>query len=53
MTTLLRGAAVLGGARSDLRIDGPVAQTWMAHAQCFAGPPETPPAPGTRHIRTD
>jgi hypothetical protein len=21
---------------------------WMAIAQCFAGPPETPPAPGTR-----
>lgn len=40
-------------ADTALRIDGPVAQTWMAHAQCFAGPPETPPSPGSRHIRTE
>lgn len=25
------------------------ALTWMTHAQCFAGPPETPPAPGSRY----
>ncbi|MDQ2090582.1 TIGR03084 family metal-binding protein [Marimonas arenosa] len=35
-------------ADTDLRVEGPVAETWMAHAQCFAGPPETPPARGTR-----
>ncbi len=29
---------------------GDVAQRWMEHAQCFAGPKETPPAPGTRII---
>jgi uncharacterized protein (TIGR03084 family) len=32
-----------------LTATGEVAQTWMANAQCFAGPPETPPAPGSRH----
>lgn len=31
-----------------LRIEGDVARRWMAIAQCFAGPPEDPPAPGTR-----
>lgn len=36
-------------ADTALRLDGPVAATWMAHAQCFAGPPEPPPAAGTRH----
>jgi uncharacterized protein (TIGR03084 family) len=34
---------------TDLRIVGDVAARWMAIAQCFAGPPETPPAPGLRH----
>ena len=33
---------------TDLQIEGETALTWMKHAQCFAGPPETPPAPGTR-----
>ncbi|MGC6472923.1 MAG: TIGR03084 family metal-binding protein [Parvibaculales bacterium] len=32
----------------DLTLTGAVAQDWMSKAQCFAGPPETPPAPGTR-----
>ena len=32
----------------DLRVVGPVANSWMAIAQCFAGPPEEPPAPGHR-----
>lgn len=32
-----------------LEAEGPIARAWMANAQCFAGPPETPPAPGTRH----
>lgn len=35
-------------ADTSLTVTGPVAETWMANAQCFAGPPETPPAPGTR-----
>lgn len=39
-------------ADTDLQIDGPIAETWMQNAQCFAGPPETPPAPGTRHCKS-
>lgn len=35
-------------ADTRLTAVGPVAQSWMAIAQCFAGPPETPPAPGAR-----
>jgi len=35
-------------ADTDLRMVGETARTWMSLAQCFAGPPETPPAPGTR-----
>ena len=35
-------------ADTDLRVVGPNARNWMSKAQCFAGPPETPPAPGTR-----
>jgi uncharacterized protein (TIGR03084 family) len=31
-----------------LAVRGASAIAWMASAQCFAGPPETPPAPGTR-----
>lgn len=33
---------------TDLTVSGTVAKEWMAKAQCFAGAPETPPAPGTR-----
>ena len=33
---------------TDLRLTGANAADWMSKAQCFAGPPETPPAPGTR-----
>ncbi len=36
-------------ADTALTATGDVAQTWMANAQCFAGPPETPPAAGSRH----
>ena len=36
-------------ADTDLRVTGPVAEEWMANAQCFAGPAETPPPPGARH----
>jgi uncharacterized protein (TIGR03084 family) len=32
----------------DLTVVGEPAQKWMAIAQCFAGPPESPPAPGLR-----
>jgi uncharacterized protein (TIGR03084 family) len=32
----------------ELMIYGEPAHEWMAIAQCFAGPPETPPAPGSR-----
>ena len=35
-------------ADTSLRVTGPVASHWMRIAQAFAGPPETPPAPGTR-----
>lgn len=38
-------------ADTALVTEGPVAETWMRHAQCFAGPPETPPAEGSRHVQ--
>lgn len=31
-----------------LTVTGPTAKTWMAQAQCFAGPPNDPPPPGAR-----
>ena len=37
----------LGDTR--LEVAGDTAGRWMAIAQCFAGPPEDPPAPGTRY----
>ena len=33
---------------TNLKIIGDVARGWMEIAQCFAGPPQDPPAPGTR-----
>jgi len=33
---------------TDLTVKGEPATEWMAIAQCFAGPPETPPAQGQR-----
>jgi len=36
-------------ADTGLRTRGAVAPEWMAPAQCFAGPPEDPPAPGARY----
>jgi uncharacterized protein (TIGR03084 family) len=36
-------------ADTTLAVDGDVAKHWMSIAQCFAGPPEIPPAKGTRH----
>lgn len=38
-------------ADTALTAEGEIARTWMAHAQCFAGPPEIPPAPGSRGRR--
>jgi len=35
-------------ADTGLVVEGEVAKTWMTNAQCFAGPPEAPPAPGCR-----
>ncbi|MBM3648846.1 MAG: TIGR03084 family protein [Alphaproteobacteria bacterium] len=35
-------------ADTTLTVRGETARHWMTVVQCFAGPPETPPAPGTR-----
>ena len=35
-------------ADTVLVVEGEAAWAWMAVAQCFAGPPETPPAAGVR-----
>lgn len=35
-------------ADTALTVTGEPARTWMSLAQCFAGPPEDPPRPGTR-----
>lgn len=37
-------------ADTGIRTTGPIAGFWMANAQCFAGAPNDPPAPGARHI---
>jgi uncharacterized protein (TIGR03084 family) len=34
---------------TGLTVKGDAADRWMRIAQCFAGPPEDPPAPGARH----
>ena len=34
----------------DLKVVGDAARQWMAIAQCFAGPPEDPPAPSSRLV---
>jgi uncharacterized protein (TIGR03084 family) len=38
-------------ADTSLDVSGEVAHQWVAVAQCFAGPPQDPPAPGTRFRR--
>lgn len=38
-------------ADTHLTVTGAVATDWMSKAQCFAGAPETPPAPGTRFTK--
>ena len=35
-------------ADTSLKVTGEPARMWMSFAQCFAGPPENPPPPGTR-----
>ena len=37
---------------TGLQMIGETARLWMENAQCFAGPPETPPAVGARHRKT-
>lgn len=39
-------------ADTALKVEGANAQSWMAIAQCFAGPPQDPPPPGARAIRS-
>ena len=39
-------------ADTALDVTGDIAKDWMSKAQCFAGPPETPPARGTRRMRS-
>ncbi len=39
-------------ADTDLKVVGGPAIRWMAIAQCFAGQPNDPPAPGSRHTQT-
>ena len=38
-------------ADTNLSVTGSNAAAWMEQAQCFAGPPNPPPAPGTRFMR--
>ena len=45
-------AQVRNVADTSLCATGAAAMRWMEIAQCFAGPPETPPAPGTRYRST-
>ncbi|MEM9532312.1 MAG: TIGR03084 family metal-binding protein [Pseudomonadota bacterium] len=40
-------------ADTPLKVTGPNAHRWMEIAQCFAGPPVDPPAPGTRGINKE
>ncbi len=37
-------------ADTALKVTGEPARVWMSLAQCFAGPPEDPPAPGARFV---
>jgi len=36
---------------TNLKVVGKTAKRWMAVAQCFAGPPQNPPSPGTRFLQ--
>jgi uncharacterized protein (TIGR03084 family) len=44
-------AQVRNVADTALVVTGEVARDWMRVVQCFAGPPENPPAPGTRYVQ--
>ncbi|MEO7556235.1 MAG: maleylpyruvate isomerase family mycothiol-dependent enzyme, partial [Acidimicrobiales bacterium] len=39
-------------ADTALDVNGDAASSWMAIAQCFAGPPTLPPAPGSRRAQS-
>lgn len=39
-------------ADTALDVEGDTARRWMSIAQCFAGPPNPPPPPGTRFLQT-
>jgi hypothetical protein len=39
-------------ADTSLKVVGETAMAWMKIAQCFAGPAENPPSPGTRFRQT-
>lgn len=39
-------------ADTQLEVFGPIAREWMAMAQCFAGAPIDPPAPGARRPKS-
>ncbi|MEL6379062.1 MAG: TIGR03084 family metal-binding protein [Pseudomonadota bacterium] len=39
-------------ADTRVQVTGKTASAWMAIAQCFAGPPHPPPAPGSRYRRS-
>ncbi len=43
-------AQVRNIADTDLAVRGETANNWMSVAQCFAGAPVDPPAPGERHM---
>ncbi|WP_340107131.1 TIGR03084 family metal-binding protein [Pikeienuella sp. HZG-20] len=45
-------AQVRNAADTDLRATGPAAERWLQIAQCFAGAPHDPPAPGARYRQT-
>ena len=38
---------------TQLCYEGEDAKRWLYNAQCFAGGPNPPPAPGSRFVRTD
>jgi uncharacterized protein (TIGR03084 family) len=38
-------------ADTSLLVEGDIARQWMAVAQCFAGPPQDPPPPGSRFVK--
>jgi uncharacterized protein (TIGR03084 family) len=39
-------------ADTKLVVKGDTASRWMAMAQCFAGTPQDPPEPGSRHLQS-